>query len=231
MRNWRFLTQQIISLSALTLTTERVLLVLSPITTTEPTEQQADEQIAASALRHQSHPPGFVCKTSFCGCDPSPVLPHSARQDSRAAKQGRIRPRINFIKHSETPGRTQLTPLPQAELSSRTNNAHSYHSSSFCIQQICHRNPTTSLQPNKPFSYHNAEFTGNSWALSSISCWHASRVSPHTSHLQATFPVLQKRFSGMDGQTGRCAKSLQHSYVWNYNHAIWEAEATVTLDG
>lgn len=226
MRTWRFLTRQTISLSALTLTTERVLWVLSPITTTEPTEQQADEQIAASALRHQSRPPGFVCKTSL-----SPFLPHSARQDSRAARQGRIRPRINFIKHSKTPGRTRLTSLPQAELSSRTNNAHSYHSSSFCIQQICHRNPTTSLQPNKPFSYDNAEFTGNSWALSSISCWHASRVSPRTSHLEATLPALQKRFRGMDRQTGRCAKSLQPSCVWNYNHAIGEAEATVTLDG
>lgn len=147
MQTCHFLTQQTGSLSALSLTTERVLLVPSPAPRAEPAEQQADKQIAASALRHQSCPPGFVCKTSFWACDPFPFLPHSAQKDSRAARQDRIRPKINFIKHSKTVGRTQLTILPQAELC-RTNNAHSYHSSSFCIQQICHRNPITSLQPN-----------------------------------------------------------------------------------
>lgn len=63
--------------------TELVLLVLSPITTTEPTEQ-ADKQIAASAPRHQSYPPGLVCKTGFCACDPFPFLPHSAQHSSIA---------------------------------------------------------------------------------------------------------------------------------------------------
>lgn len=152
MQTWHFLTQQTDSLSALCLRTERVLLAASAIPEPEPAEQQADKQIAAPALRHQSCPPGFVCKTSFCACDPFPFLPHWAQQDSRAAGQGRIRPKINFINHSKTIGRTQLTILPQAELC-RTNNAHSNHSSSFCIQQICHRNPTTSPEPNLVFVF------------------------------------------------------------------------------
>lgn len=120
MQTWHFLTQQTGSLSAPSLTTEGVLLVPSPAPRAEPAEQQADKQIAASALRHQSCPPGFVCKTSFCACDPFPFLPHSVQQDSRAARQGRIRPKINFIKHSKTVGRTQLTLLPQLNCAGQT---------------------------------------------------------------------------------------------------------------
>lgn len=104
-----------------------------------------DKQIAASALRHQSCPPGFVCKTSFCACDLFPFLPHSARQESRAARQGRIRPKINFIEPGKTVGRTQLTLLPQLDCAGQTMRIPvilpAFAFSRFVTE-------TTSLQPN-----------------------------------------------------------------------------------
>lgn len=149
-------------------------------------------QLCATAHWVLSAPPASVRRSCF---------PFSAPQDT-AELPGKAEsgPKINCIEHGKNPGRTQLTPLPQAARS-RTNNAHSCRSSSFCIQQICHRNPTTCPRPDKPFSWDNAEFTGNSWATSS-SRWCASRLNPHTGHLQVTRVDLQKRFGGIDRQTG-----------------------------